>query len=45
MPLKKSTSKKAVGENIKTEMNAGRPKRQAVAIALNTQRRAKGKKS
>jgi hypothetical protein len=45
MPLKKSASKKAVGENIKTEMKAGRPQRQAVAIALNTQRRAKGKKS
>lgn len=43
MPLKKSASKKAVGQNIKTEMRAGRPQKQAVAIALETQRRAKKK--
>lgn len=40
MPLDKSGSKKAVGKNIKTEMAAGKPQKQAVAIALNTQRRA-----
>lgn len=40
MPLIKSKSKKAVGENIKREMAAGKPQKQAVAIALNTQRRA-----
>lgn len=44
MPLNKSGSKKAVGENIKTEMAAGKPQKQAVAIALSTQRRAKGGK-
>ena len=44
MPLKKSASKKAVGQNIKTEMKAGKPQKQAVAIALETQRRAKKKK-
>jgi hypothetical protein len=44
MPLKKSKSKKAVGENIKTEMKAGKPQKQAVAIALNVQRDAKKKK-
>jgi len=43
MPLKKSTSKKAVSENIKTEMEAGKPQKQAVAIALEVQRRAKKK--
>jgi hypothetical protein len=43
MPLIKSSSKKAVGQNIKTEMRAGRPQKQAVAIALSEQRRAKGK--
>jgi hypothetical protein len=41
MPLIKSTSPKAVGKNIKTEMAAGRPQRQAVAIALSVQRQAK----
>ena len=45
MPLNKSGSKKSVGENIRTEMAAGKPQRQAVAIALSTQRRAKGKPS
>lgn len=41
MPLVKSASKAAVGENIKTEMAAGKPQKQAVAIALSTQDRAK----
>lgn len=44
MPLKKSRSKKAVGENIRTEMKAGKPQKQAVAIALNMQRKAKKRK-
>ena len=35
MPLKKGSNKKVVSENIKTEMNAGKPQKQAVAIALN----------
>lgn len=43
MPLNKSGSKKAVGENIATELSAGRPRNQAIAIALSTQRRAKSK--
>jgi hypothetical protein len=43
VPLKKGKSRKVVGENIKTEMAAGKPQKQAVAIALNTAR--KGKKS
>lgn len=38
MPLDKSGSKKAIGMNIKTEMAAGKPQKQAVAIALNVQR-------
>lgn len=42
--LKKSTSKKAVSQNIKTEIAAGKPPKQAVAIALNVQRTAKKKK-
>jgi len=40
MPLVKSASKKAVGTNIRREMQAGKPQRQAVAIALSTRRRA-----
>ena len=44
MPLIKSKSKKAVGENIKKEVKAGKPQRQAIAIALEIQRRAKKKK-
>lgn len=40
MPLNKSGSKAAVSENIETEMAAGKPQKQAVAIALNTQREA-----
>ena len=42
MPLVNSKSKAAVGENIKTEMKSGKPQKQAVAIALSVQRRAKG---
>ena len=35
MPLKKGKSKKVVGENIATEIKAGKPKDQAVAIAMS----------
>ena len=41
MPLIKSASKKAVSQNIRTEMQSGKPQRQAVAIALDVQRRAR----
>ncbi len=44
MPLDKSGSKKSVGKNIKIELSAGKPKKQAVAIALNVKRKASGKK-
>lgn len=40
----KSKSKKAVGENIETEMEAGKPHKQSIAIALSVQRQAKKKK-
>lgn len=43
MPLVKSKSKSAIGQNIKTEVAAGRPQKQAVAIALDTARRAGAK--
>jgi hypothetical protein len=38
MPLKAGTSPKTVSKNIKTEMAAGRPQRQAIAIALSKKR-------
>ena len=44
MPLKKSPSKKAVGQNIRKMMKEGYPQKQAIAIAKETQRRAGGKK-
>jgi hypothetical protein len=50
MPLKKSTSDKAFKENIKAEVKAGKPVKQAVAIAYSEKREAakksttKGKK-
>lgn len=43
MPLKKSKSKKAFKENIRTEVKAGRPVKQAVAIAYSVKRRSKKK--
>lgn len=41
MPLIKSASRAAVSKNIRTEIAAGRPQRQAVAIALSNADRAK----
>jgi hypothetical protein len=43
MPLSKGKSKKTIGKNIETEMHEGKPKKQAVAIALNTARKSGAK--
>lgn len=43
MPLVKGKSRGAVSKNIATEMKAGKPQKQAVAIAMNTARRAGSK--
>jgi len=44
MPLVKSVSKGAFRKNIKTEMAAGKPQKQSVAIAYAMKRKAQGKK-
>ena len=43
MPLIKSKSPKAFKENIKAEIAAGKPQKQAVAIALSIAREARKK--
>lgn len=42
MPLVKSSSKNAFRKNVATEIKAGKPPKQAVAIAYSTKRSAKG---
>ena len=46
MPLVKSTGKSAFRKNVQAEVNAGKPVKQAVAIAYSVKREAakKGKK-
>jgi hypothetical protein len=41
MPLQRGSSKRARQANIETEIAAGKPPKQAVAIAYSVQRRAK----
>ncbi len=45
MPLVKSESAKAFRENLKKELAAGKPMKQALAIAYSEQRAARKKKT
>lgn len=44
MPLKKGKSKKIMSKNIATEVRAGKPVKQAVAISYSVAKKSKKKK-
>jgi len=41
MPLRKGSSKKVISGNIRAEMTAGKPQKQAAAIALSKAKKGK----
>lgn len=44
MPLSKGKGKKSISKNIRTEMHAGKPQKQAIAIAMRVAGKSRGKK-
>jgi hypothetical protein len=45
MPLQKGSSRKAMSQNIRTEIKAGRPPKQAVAIAYSVAGKSRKRKA
>jgi hypothetical protein len=44
MPLRSGSGKKVISQNIRAEMHAGKPQKQAIAIAFSKAGKSRGKK-